>query len=642
MIPRPVLAADARPSRGLTHRSASAIPNQPEHPDPRPSPLQRLRTLELSRLFDILGLGREWYLIFCGGIVGAVTALGAVGFAKALHATEDTTFDFLASAPIWLIPIPPILGALVTAFLVHYFARDASGHGVPQVIDAIHRKGGRIPLKVGLVKVVASIATVGSGGSAGAEGPIVQIGSTAGSVMGRGLRVGRADMSTLLGCGAAAGIASVFNAPITGVFFVLEVLLRDFSLRTFTPIVVSSVFSVGVTQSLLGKDEAIFSVALSGYDFTLTEMPSFIALGILCALTSVGFTRLLHLVEDLFARVRAHPLVKPAIGALLLGVLGIGWALASGVLGNQSHVPAFFGNGYAAIRSIVDPISYQSAGDASAPVLSMTIVALSVLCLLKALGTTFTLGSGGSGGVFAPSLFIGATAGAAFGLTLERVGLMPSGGTPASYALVGMAAVIAGTTFAPLTAILLLFELTREPKVLLPAMLACIVATVVAQRFMRDSIYTAKLRQSGLILGGTRDLTVMRRVHLSSIKLSALPPEPIYPSDPLSKLIDLLTVHRAPDFPVVDPLGKYLGMVTGEDVRAALIDREAIPLLLVAELMRTDLPTLMPEESLDTVIDKFAQHDVACLCVLDSVARIPRGLVTRASVMKRYQQALSE
>lgn len=531
----------------------------------------------------------------------------------------------------------------MTAFLVHFLARDASGHGVPQVIDAIHRKGGRIPLKVGLVKVVASIATVGSGGSGGAEGPIVQIGSTAGSVMGRGLRVGRADMSTLLGCGAAAGIASVFNAPITGVFFVLEVLLRDFSLRTFTPIVVSSVFSVGVTQSLLGKDEAIFSVALSGYDFTLTEMPSFIALGVLCALIGVGFTRMLHLIEDLFARTKAHPLIRPALGALLLGILGIGWALASGALGNPSHIPAFFGNGYATIRSIVDPISYQpAAADTLRPVLSMTILALSALCLLKSLGTSLTLGSGGSGGVFAPSLFIGATAGAAFGLILERIGLMPSGGTPASYALVGMAAVIAGTTFAPLTAILLLFELTREPKVLLPAMLACIVATVVAQRFMRDSIYTAKLRQSGLILGGTRDLTVMRRVHLSSIKLAPLPPEPIYPSDPLSKVIGLLTVHRAPDFPVVDPSGKYLGMVTGEDVRAALIDREAIPLLLVAELMRTDLPTLTPEESLDTVIDKFAQHDVACLCVVEVGTRIPRGLVTRASVMKRYQQALSE
>lgn len=554
--------------------------------------------------------------------------------------------------PVWMLPVPPILGAFITAFLVHYFARDAKGHGVPQVIDAIHRKGGQIPAKVGLVKVAASVATVGSGGSAGAEGPIVQIGSTIGSAMGRLLRVGRGDMSTLLGCGAAAGIASVFNAPITGVFFVLEVLLRDFSLRTFTPIVIASVVSVGVTQAMLGQDDAIFAIALTNYSFTFVEMPSFIALGVLCALVGVWFTRLLHFAEDLFEKTRAHPLIRPAIGAALLGVVAIGWILLARSMGSEARVPSFYGNGYTGIRAMIDPTTYAEIHAAEgAPTrvglalpnsATLAIVALAMLCLLKGVGTALTLGSGGSGGVFAPSLFVGATAGGAFGLTLEQLGLMPGGGTPASYALVGMAAVIAGTTFAPLTAILLLFELTREPKVLLPAMLACIVATVVAQKRMRDSIYTAKLRQSGLILGGTRDLTVMRRIQVATIKPAPLPPEPIYASDPLSKVIGLLTVHRAPDFPVVDQNGAYLGMLTGEDVRAALIDREAIPLLLVAELLRTDLPVLTPEETLDTVIDKFAQHDVACLCMVNAPSRIPYGLITRSSVMKHYQRALEE
>lgn len=568
-------------------------------------------------------------------MVGALTAAGAVAFAGALHAVEQITFHRIGISPIWLLPLFPMAGALVTAVLVHFLARDAAGHGVPQVIDAIHRKGGRIPVRVGLTKIVASIATVGSGGSAGAEGPIVQIGSTIGSVMGRALRVGRADMSTLLGCGASAGIASVFNAPITGVFFVLEVLLRDFSLRTFTPIVISSVVSVGVTQSMLGRDEAIFSVALTGYTFTLVEIPSFIALGVLCAIVGVGFTRLLHLVEDGFARAPMHPILRPVLGAFGLGILGIAWSLGSGAHG----APAFFGNGYQTIRDIVDPASYAPGpGHAAA----FGLVALAALCFLKALGTSLTLGSGGSGGVFAPSLFIGAATGACFGQALEALGLMPGGVTPASYAIVGMACLVAGTTFAPLTATLLLFEVTREPRVLLPAMLACVVATVVAQRRMRDSIYTAKLRQSGLILGGTRDLTVMRRVHLSSIRPAPLPPEPIYPSDPLSKVIDMLPVHRGSDFPVVDPSGRYLGMVTGEDVRAALIDREAIPLLLVAELLRADLPTLSPEESLDTVMDKFAQHDVACLCMVDAHSRAPRGLISRVAVLKRYQVALSE
>ncbi len=620
-----------------------------------------------------LDLGRDWVLIIYGAIIGTVTACGAVGFAKALHWTEHACYEQQRSWSIWVLPLLPMAGALITGVLVHTFAKDAEGHGVPQVIDAIARRGGKISWKVGVIKVLASIATVGTGGSAGAEGPIVQIGSTSGSVFGQLARANRVDLSTLVGCGAAAGIASIFNAPITGVLFALEILLRDFSLKTFTPIMVASVFSTAVTQTLLHNQDAIFAVELTGYVFTLAEMPSYVLLGLLCVLVSVGMTRLLHLSEDLFAKVKVPRIVLPVLGAALLGLTGIVWVFIMRGYGADQRVPPFFGNGYPTIVRLVEPGTYEpvvtlttpnetmdtkaeavfadveqeqgldaaheASAEADTPPLFVTVLVL--LTLFKALGTCLTLGSGGSGGVFAPSLYIGATTGAAFGLLLEHLSLMPSGVTPASYALVGMAAVIAGTTFAPLTAILLLFELTREPFVMMPAMLTSIIAAIGSHLWMHDSIYTMKLRQAGVLLGSGRDLTIMRRVQARTVPPTPLPAEPIYASDPLSKLISMHMPRTAPDFVVVDEHGMYLGMVTGEDLRTALVDREAIPLLLVAELLRTDLPTVDPEEMLDTVLDKFAEHDVASLCLMSPrEGSKPIGLITRARVIRCYQEAI--
>jgi chloride channel protein, CIC family len=203
--------------------------------------------------------------------------------------------------------------------------------------------------------------------------------------------------------------------------------------------------------------------------------------------------------------------------------------------------------------------------------------------------------------------------------------------------------VVAGSTFAPMTAILLLFELTREPKVLAPIMLAAIVSTTLARKLMPDSIYTSKLRRAGVRIGTARDLSVLRHVHVSSVTPTPLPREQVYASDPLSKLITLHAYHNVPDFPVVDSEGKYIGMVTGADMRTALIDREAIPLLLVAELMHTELPAVQADETIDGVLGKFTAHDVSSLCMTDAFGGgKPIALITRANVMARYYAAMDE
>lgn len=593
-----------------------------------------------------LGFRQEWYLTILAAIVGTLTGFGAVGFTETLAAVDRFAHQQQRES-LWIgLLVLPIVGMFLAGLLCTTFAAEARGHGVPQVIRALISHGGVIKGRIGAVKVVASILTVGSGGSAGTEGPIVQIGSVIGSVGGQWLKVSREHMQTLVGCGAAAGIASVFNAPIAGVFFVLEILLRDFSLKTFTPIVVSSVFSAVATQRLLGENTAIFPVkpGVHDYQFEPVELPTYILLGAICGLVAVAFNRLLHKGEDLYDRWKLHALLKPVTGGIAVGLLGLAFVFAErsyfpGMLGHN-RAPAFYGNGYSTIHFLLSPEAYQGMVGTGA-MLTMTGMLIALIAL-KGIATTFTLASGGSGGVFAPSLFLGATTGAALGQLLEAVHLIPAGSTPASYALVGMAAVVAGSTHAPLTAILILFEMTRNIYVVLPIMLAAVVSTAVAQLIERDSIYTLKLRRAGLAIGGARDLTVMRRVTVAQCELSALPPEPIYASDPLSKLITLHAYHHIPDFVVVEEgTGAYIGMVTAGDIRSALLDREAIPLLLVAEVMRTDMPVVQRDDTLDTVLDKFARHEIASLAVMSPIdPTLPMAILSRTKVLTRYQQAL--
>lgn len=630
---------------------------------PRPAPSNLL-----SRISTRLGFRSDWYMIVIGAFVGTLTGATAVAFATVLHRLEHLArglqggdgvshgaFGSAEWVVVWLF-LGPVIGMGLTGVLVRWLAPDATGHGVPQVIAALVQRGGKMPLRVGVVKALASILTISGGGSSGAEGPIVQIGSVAGSQVGQWIKLDRQALQTLVGCGAAAGMSSIFNAPIAGVFFVLEVLLRDFSLKIFTPIVVASVFSQVTTQALLGRNEAIFATdgLLHGYTFTPLELPSYVALGLVCGLVAIGFGKLLHWGEDLAAKAPLHPLLRPVTGAVLLGALGVGFLALSRAMGwGFAGAPAFFGDGYSTIRTLLQPATYGGAVEAAAAAaadmptapVSVAVVALAVLLLFKSAATVVTLASGGSGGVFAPTLFLGATTGALLGISLERLGLIPAGSTPAGYALVGMAATLAASSHAPLTAMLMLFELTRDIYVVLPIMLSAVIATVTAQVLERGSIYTYRLRKSGVLLGEARDATLLRRLTAGDVEPVALPTEPVYPSDPLAKLISLHATFHVPDFVVVDASGNYLGMVTGADVRTALIDREAIPLLLVAELSRGDIPTVREDDLMDSVMTKFARYDITALCVVEPPseqcpAGRPKWLLTRRNALAAYQRAL--
>ena len=594
---------------------------------------QHLR-VKLLHAVSRFGFKGEYFLILLSIVIGAATGVFAhlfyylIEYATHLAYGSEEAGTGLYGGRLWMLVLLPAVGALVVGHLTHFFAREAKGHGVPEVMDAMYRKGSEVRPRIALAKAITSAFTIGSGGSAGTEGPIVQIGAAVGSSVGQFLKIQRRDMGIVVACGVSAGIAAIFNAPIAGVLFALEIFLKDFSFRTFSPVVFSSVISCSIMHAIRLADEPIFEAVMlreAGYVFAGLELPYFLLLGLLCALGSMFFIRTLYLFEDLTDRIRLPEPLKPALGGALLGVLGVVFVLQSG----QGKMPTFFGNGYPVIEAILGE-----------QLLTMSIATLLLLFVLKLLATCLTLGSGGSGGVFAPSLMLGATIGGAFGLALDQLSLIDHTHVTA-YALVGMAALVAGSTHAPLTAIVMTYEITRQPKVVLPVMFAAIVSTAGAQWLLRDSIYTLKLRRRGVRIGSVADLTILRRITVDDVDHQAV--QFIHPEDPLQTLIDTAGETDATDFVAVDGKGVYQGMVIGRDVQTALLAPEAVSLLLVDELLRASVPTVTHTETLDVVLDKFARHDVDSLPIAcrEDATRI-EGLITRRAAMRVYHDELEK
>ncbi|MDP9175459.1 MAG: chloride channel protein [Planctomycetota bacterium] len=621
-------------------------------------PASRLRTL-VTRSLARLGFKEDSYLLILAVIVGAVTAVAAAGFHELILLVRDTLYlgageERLYHRGIWLLIVYPMLGGLLVGVISRYVFHTREGHGIVDVMESVARSSGFERPTTAFEKIVTAGITIGSGGSAGAEGPIVQIGAGIASGIGQLFRVARNHMPVLIGCGSAAGISAIFNAPFGGVLFTLEVILQDFSIRAFTPVVLASVIAQ-VTELLLFKVfhhaaefHPIFNVSpdeiRTHEALQWGQVGNFVLLGIICGLVALSLIRLMNLGEHLFARLKVPKFLSPAIGGAILGVMGVGYVLVLGrwllhvpkpVPFSTYPMPAFYGDGYGFIEALLHPDYHAYAADPG-----RILILLASLCVLKAIATVVTLSSGGSGGVIAPSLFLGATIGAVLGALLQKSGLFAEI-HPEVYALVGMGAVLAAVVHAPLASILIVFEVTEDYKVMVPAMLACIIATGLARVMYRDSIYTLSLRSRGVRMGGTADLTLLRRLNVEQVPLE--PASIVRANDPLQKVLDLTVATGVTCFVVADEEGNYSGMVVGDDLQTAMLEHEAIPLLVVAEMMRRDLPLIKNSDDLATVMDAFSNYDVNFLPVtMRSRPKQVIGLISRSALMRRYQRGLSE
>ncbi|MEW6173322.1 MAG: chloride channel protein [Bacillota bacterium] len=539
--------------------------------------------------------------------VGVVSAFGAIAFRWLIGSFQTLFFGggghVLSFLGQYYVIVIPAAGGLLVGPLVYFFAREAKGHGVPEVMEAVALRGGRIRPRVAVVKTLASSICIGSGGSVGREGPIVQIGSAAGSAIGQWLRLPDESVKTLVACGAAGGISATFNAPIAGVLFALEVILGTVITRKFAYVIVSAVIADFLSQAFLGNNRAFavphFGIT-SGWEFVF-----YVVLGIFAALAAVTFIRTLYRFEDLFGSFKMPEYLKPVLGGLVIGIIGL-----------YSH--DLFGVGY---EGITKALSGQTA-------LGMLVA----LCLLKILATSITIGSGGSGGVFAPSLFIGAMMGTSLGTVLN--GLFPTVTAPAgAYGIVGMAAVFAGAARAPFSAILIIFEMTRDYNIILPLMTSVVISTVFARTLMRETIYTLKLKRRGVDIEQGELADVMRTITVGEAMTKDFP---VVPSTMrIEEFLKLFQDTGYHGFPVVDEEGLLVGIVTYTDLQRFL-GREKEE-LTVGDIATRSPFVVYPDQPLDKVL-KAAEEDYGRIPVVSrKEGRQLVGVLRRHDIIRAYR-----
>jgi CIC family chloride channel protein len=546
--------------------------------------------------------------------IGACAGLASAAFRDLIAFMNTFFFEGLGGTlEGGMGPAVPIVvlatGGLVVGLITKYFAPETKGHGVPEVMLAVAHFGGRIRPRVALFKALAAAVCIGSGGSAGREGPIVQIGSALGSALGQWFKLPDRRVTLCVACGAAGGIAATFNAPMAGVLFALEVILARFTSMSFGVVVLSSATATVVHQAVTGDTSPAFAIPT---DFTLTsgwELLLFALMGVAAAFVAQLYTRSLYAVEDATDRVKIPDFVKPAIGGALVGAIGM-------------YDSRIFATGYHTIERAL-------AGE-------LTLQILAILCLLKIVATSLTIGSGGSGGVFAPSLFVGAMFGGAFGTIAHQIfpGFTSASG---AYALVGMAAVFAGSARAPMTAVFILFEMTDDYHIILPLMTATVISTVLSQRIAADSIYTVKLRRRGINISAVQDVNLMDAITVREAMEKDF--ESVPPTMPLTALIMKFATSSLLAYPVIDEEGALCGIVTKSDVERANIDGN--PHLMRVEGVCTDhVIVSRPEQSLGTALNLFASHDIGRLPVVDpnNPGRVI-GMLHRASIVTAYANA---
>jgi CIC family chloride channel protein len=584
-----------------------------------PPVMHTYRYKGFGHYFDQFSVREHTFLVVAAAAVGIGAGLAAFGF-RTLIALFRTIFfthgwNLLGNFGPWrhyLLPVLPIAGALLLGPIIYYFPKESEGDGVPETIEAMALRGGHINKKTIVVKSFSAAICLGSGGSVGREGPIAQIGSAVGSAVGQVLKVPAEQMRIFVGCGAAGGIAATFNAPIAGVLFALEILLGDFAVRTFSPIVVSSVAATAVTRWLIGNHHDFILPVYKVVSFM--ELVPYAVLGVVAGLIAHLLLRTLYWCESFFERVPGPVYVKPAMGALCFGTIAIWY-------------PEILGNGY-------EFMNLALTG-------KMLFKVMMALILLKLVATSLTLGSKGSGGLLAPSLFIGAMLGGTFGTILH--GTFPSWTAhEGAYALVGMGAVLGAALHAPMMAIILLFELTNNYLIILPLMISVIIANLVARWLLPYSIYTFKLHIKGLEVDHGREVEVLRKLKVRDIMATdaVVVPENVTLKEIFNMMFssgDVTTIW------VNDMQGNLSGAISLQHLKDVMfVDVEGFDQLVLGRDLAFDhLVHVHPDDDLVTVTEKFEYRDLDELPVVerDNHSKLV-GVVTRRTALNAYYKGL--
>ena len=558
-------------------------------------------TTQEDRLFFLL---IPFIGLVAGGVGILLTRLARL-VQTMLWGAPENLLDVAQHSPLFVRFLAPLAGGLLLAFMVLRAGRAVAGHGVSRLLEAVTLKGGKVDPEPVLWSAGAAVVTVGSGGSLGREGPMVGLGAMIASWLGTRLGLPSHRVKILVGCGAAAGMAAIYNTPVGGALFAMEVILGNFALEIFGPIVVASVISTLVGRWALGS---LPIYAAPGYKLVSSwELLAYVGLGILGALVSVAFVLGIKAVGGLFDRLDLHPALRPITGMALVGAIGI-------------YVPHVYGNGFDTITLALHE--------------NLPIALLLVLPIAKLLATAFTAGGGGSGGLFTPSMCVGALAGGAYGYAVHL--LFPHATGPyGAYAAVGMAAIAAGTSHAPISSILILFEFTGNYDLILPLMIASISSSVLARWLLPGSIYTESLRARGIDISQRMDDTMLS--NLTVRDLVRPDADTLKPSDAYKQVVDRFLNTRRQRLFVVDEAGALLGAVSLHDIKHALEDPGVLQAVLAHDLMLPVGHILSESERLPKAIESFSQSDSERLPVV-APDGLYRGVVAKRDLLAVYAQ----
>ncbi|MDH3974977.1 MAG: chloride channel protein [Deltaproteobacteria bacterium] len=576
-------------------------------------------SLSLKYFIDKIKESEYAHITILAVAVGVLAGFGAILFKYTIEGIQwlfyggaGELYYVIEKAPFYQKLLVPSIGGLIVGLIIYFFASEAKGHGVPEVMSAVALRGGIIRRRVAGAKAIASAISIGTGSSVGSEGPIVQIGSALGSVLGQSLNFSGKKMKSMVACGAAAGIAAIFNAPIAGVMFSLEVILGDLAFSTFSPLVISAVTATIISRAWWG-DVPVFHVPKYELVSPL-EIPAYIMLGLISAVVAVSFSKALYGTEDFFNnKVKIPPYFKAAIGGLMIGAIGI-------------FSPHIFGVGYHVIDMAL-------LGE-------MPFYLLFALIFLKIIATSLSLGSGSSGGVFAPSLFIGAATGGAFGKIAHAIFPTLSASSGA-YALVGMGAVVAGSTYAPITAIMIIFEMTSDYKIILPLMLTCITSTLFASYLSKESIYTMKLARQGINLQAGKEVNILQSILVKEAMAKGA--QSIPENMTLRQFNQFLTKSKYSNFPVVDENKMMTGIISFQDFKEVIFESGLEDLIVVKELATENVITITAEENLDDAFKKIGTKNIEQLPVVSK--NNPKkivGMLSRRDIISAYNKGLLE
>ncbi len=586
------------------------------------------KLLHRLEYFIILGKNRlspKQFMFLSSVLVGISSAFAVIllkAFAHSVYVFATYINGILKLS--FINSILPIVGILLTVFVVRNVLGGKIEKGTSQILYAVAKKAGIIPRKQMYAQILTSSLTVGLGGSAGLESPIVITGAAFGSNFAQQYKLNYKERTLLIGCGVAAGIAAAFNAPIAGVLFAIEVLLVDVSISAFTPIMIAAATGALVSQVVL--DDTILLSFKQRQDFDFHNIPFYVMLGLFTGFTAVYYARNFTRIEHYFGKMKMNPYRKAILGASLLAVIIF-------------IFPTLFGEGYESIKTLseTDPgkILENTLFKDFRHNAWVLLIFVGLTMLVKVFASGLTLASGGNGGNFAPSLFLGSYCGFFFSklINLTQLTKLPV----SNFTMVGMAGILAGLFHAPLTAIFLIAEITGGYNLMIPLMIVSSISYAVSKRFEKHSMDVKHLVEKGHVFTNNKDANVLVTLEVSQIIHKDY--LTITPDENLEKLVDLISHSNQVIFAVTDKEKRLLGIVHFNHIREIIFSSFKVKYTMVHEIMHEPAVTVFPSDTMETVMDKFEKGKMAFLPVVN-LSGIYEGFISKAEALEAYRAKL--